>query len=125
MSWKSFLRDYFNFSRAERFGVLLLCGCVVLALTVRWLLPYWTKPQLPDTTTFVEEIARFRRAVDSVFLAKDLSGAAPVYLQPTTDLFYFDPNQATNKEWEKLGLNERQIRNIRNYQASGGNFKRK
>ena len=125
MSWKSFLRDYFNFSRAERFGVLLLCGCVVLTLTIKWMLPYWTKPQLPDTTAFAEEIARFRRAVDSVFYAKDLSGATPVYLQPTTDFFYFDPNRATDKEWERLGLNERQIRNIRNYQASGGNFRRK
>lgn len=125
MSWKSFLRDYFNFSRAERFGVLILCGCVLLTLMVRWSLPYWTKPQSPDTTAFAEEIARFRQAVDSVFLAKDLSGAAPVYMQPSTDLFFFDPNRTTDGEWKRLGLNERQIRNIRNYQASGGNFRRK
>jgi len=125
MSWKTFIKDYFNFSRAERLGVLVLCGCVLLAMIVRWSLPYLTKPKFPDTSAFAEEIARFRRAVDSVYLAKDLSGTSPVYFQPTSDLFYFDPNKVSDKEWEKLGLNERQIRNIRNYQASGGNFKRK
>jgi len=125
MSWKSFLKDYFNFSRAERFGVLALCGCVLLAMIVRWSLPFLTKPKYPDISAFTEEIARFRRAVDSVYLAKDLSVTSPVYLQPTSDLFYFDPNKVSDKEWKKLGLNERQILNIRNYQASGGNFKQK
>ena len=125
MSWKSFLKDYFNFSRAERYGVLVLCGGVLLAMTAKWSLPYWIKPKIPDTSAFAEEIAQFRRAVDSVFLAKDISGTSSVYLQPTSNLFYFDPNRVTDKEWEKLGLNERQIRNIRNYQASGGQFKRK
>ena len=125
MSWKSFVKDYFNFSRAERFGVLALCGCVLLAMTVKWLLPCWNSPRLPDTSAFAEEITRFRRAVDSVLVAKDLSGTPLVYLQTTSDFFYFDPNRTTDREWEKLGLNERQIRNIRNYQASGGHFKRK
>ena len=127
MSWKSFLKDYFNFSRAERFGVLALCGCILLTMIVRWSLPYLTKPKVPDISVFAEEIARFRRAIDSVYLAKDLteSTSFSTTLQPTSDLFYFDPNKASDKDWEKLGLNERQIRNIRNYQASGGNFRRK
>ena len=125
MSWKTFLKDYFNFSRAERFGVVALCGCVLLAMIVRWSLPYWKSPEISDISVFAEEISRFRCAVDSVLFAKNQSGTSPAYLQSTPDFFYFDPNQTTDKEWEKLGLNERQIRNIHNYQASGGHFKRK
>ena len=120
MSWKTFLKDYFRFSRAERFGILALCGCILLILIVKWSLPYWIKPRIPDITAFSEEIAQFRRAVDSVSHTKDI-----VELQSAPDFFFFDPNKTTDEEWEKLGLNERQIRNIRNYQASGGQFKRK
>ncbi len=124
MSWKSFLKDYFNFSRAERSGILILCGCILLILTIRWTLPYWTKRQAPDTTAYENEIAQFRLAADSMSLAKDQTDPS-IYVQSAPNLFYFDPNRATNEDWGKLGLNERQIRNIRNYQAKGGNFKRK
>jgi len=124
MSWKSFQKDYFNFSRAERFGILVLCGCILLALIIRWRLPFWVQPHIPDTVVYATEIAQFRRAVDSVFIAKGPSGT-PVNIQSIPELFYFDPNRATDEEWNRLGLNDRQIRNIRNYQASGGNFKRK
>jgi DNA uptake protein ComE-like DNA-binding protein len=124
MSWKSFQKDYFNFSRAERFGILVLCGCILFAFIIRWWLPFWIHPHTPDTNVFAKEIAQFRRAVDSLFIAKGPSGT-PINLQSTRDLFYFDPNRTTDDEWNKLGLNERQIRNIRNYQASGGYFKQK
>jgi len=124
MSWKTFLKDYFRFSRAERFGILFLCGCILLIFIVRWTLPYWIKPRIPDTTAFSEEIAQIRRAVDAVSQAKDIYVASDD-LQSPPDFFFFDPNKTSDGEWEKLGLNERQIRNIRNYQASGGQFKRK
>jgi len=124
MSWKTFLKDYFRFSRAERLGIVALCGCILLILIVRWSLPYCIKPRIPDITAYSEEIAQFRRAVDAVSQAKDVF-VASVELQSTPDFFFFDPNKTTDEEWERLGLNERQIRNIRNYQASGGQFKRK
>ncbi|MDR1153780.1 MAG: helix-hairpin-helix domain-containing protein [Bacteroidales bacterium] len=124
MSWNTFFKDYLNFSRAERFGVLVLCGCILLVLTVKWTLPYWTKRRTVDITAYKEEISRFRRAADSVSLAKGQTDQL-IYVQSAPDLFYFDPNRITDEEWEKLGLNERQIRNIRNYRAKGGHFKRK
>ena len=124
MSWKTFLRDYLSFSRAGRFGILVLCGCVLSVMMVRWFLPCWIKPEIPDTTEFAEEIAQFRHVVDSVSHIKEIL-IATVNLQATPEYFYFDPNRTTDEEWEKLGMNERQIRNIRNYQAKGGQFKRK
>jgi DNA uptake protein ComE-like DNA-binding protein len=124
MSWKSFLKDYLNFSWAERFSVLVLCGCILLALTVKRTLPYWTKRRTSDITAYQKEISRFRRAADSMLIAKNQT-APPIYVPSAPDLFYFDPNRITDEEWGKLGLNERQIRNIRNYRAKGGHFKRK
>ena len=123
MSWKSFLKDYCNFSRAERLGIMVLSGCFLLALAFRWLLPYLVKSRIPDFAAYKEEIAVFREAADSAYFVKNQSETAERVL--VSQLFYFDPNRTTDDEWGKLGLNERQIQNIRNYQAKGGHFKRK
>ena len=123
MSRKSLLNDYFNFSRGDRFGIVVLCGCILLMLTFRWSLPYLVKSQSPDTVAFEEDIALFRKAADSVYFVKNQTETTEQLL--TSRFFYFDPNRISDDEWGKLGLNERQIRNIRNYQAKGGHFKRK
>lgn len=39
--------------------------------------------------------------------------------------FMFDPNVATDDDFRRLGLSDRQIRTIRNYQSKGGIFKNK
>jgi len=93
-------------------------------LIMRWSLPYWIKHQLPDTSAFDEEIAQFRMAARSASPAQEQTEPF-INLQSVSELFFFDPNRTTDGDWYKLGLNERQIRNIRNYQANGGYFKRK
>ncbi len=40
----------------------------------------------------------------------------------TLNPFPFNPNQLSAEEWKKLGLSDRQIRNIKNYEAKGGKF---
>ena len=42
-----------------------------------------------------------------------------------SELFPFDPNTATDEDFLLLGLNEKQIRTIRNYQNKGGKFRSK
>ncbi len=125
MSWKSFLKEYFSFSRRERYGVLVLCGCILLILTVKWMLPHLIKRQVPDTTAYEKEITLFRQAADSVSSAKNQIHPLVEESQSGVELFYFDPNTTTDEDWERLGLTQRQIRNIRNYQEKGGHFKEK
>ena len=124
MSWKSFIKEYFSFSWADRIGIVCICLCILLILIIKWSLPWRTKHSISDIDAYEKEIVQFRRAADSVLLAKDQTESS-IQLQSSPDFFYFDPNLATDDEWERLGLNERQIRNIRNYLASGGSFKRK
>ncbi len=126
MSWKSFPKRYAGFSRAERYGIAGLCGCILLVLIVRLCLPHWVKHQAPDTSAYENEIALFRQAVDSVQAAKSIASVEPTDAgRLTAELFYFDPNTATDKDWERLGMTSRQIRTIRNYQAKGGHFRKK
>ncbi len=37
-------------------------------------------------------------------------------------LFQFDPNTATDEQWTKLGLSQKQIKTINNYKLKGGKF---
>lgn len=51
-------------------------------------------------------------------------------IQPTQvkiqyELFTFDPNTCSDKDFQRLGLAERQIQTLRNYQSKGGNFRSK
>lgn len=41
------------------------------------------------------------------------------------ELFDFDPNKATDEDYKKLGLSEKQINTINNYKNKGGTFKTK
>jgi competence ComEA-like helix-hairpin-helix protein len=50
-------------------------------------------------------------------------GKSPVKSSP--EYFFFDPNAASDLDFHRLGITERQIRTIRNYQQKGGVFHRK
>ena len=43
----------------------------------------------------------------------------------TFEMFFFDPNKATDAQFLRLGLSEKQIRIVRNYQLKGGSFRTK
>jgi len=103
---------------------MALCCIVILLLIVRLLTPRFIGTQIVDTSAFADEIAQFRLSVGSSASESEQEDAL-LHEQSTLAFFYFDPNLASNEDWEKLGLSERQIRNIRNYQASGGSFRRR
>jgi len=77
--------------------------------------------EFPDVGLFEAEIALFRQNLTTV----EQTETAETTVIVVSELFYFDPNIATDFEFGQLGLNQRQISNIRNYQAAGGRFRRK
>jgi DNA uptake protein ComE-like DNA-binding protein len=114
------LKKYFRFSRSERSGILLLCGLILVTLAVKIYLPRRDISEKPDFSAYEREIASFLQSVDS--LQANISVERE---DEEVTYFYFDPNAVSDGEWKQLGLNERQIRNIRNYQAKGGRFRKK
>jgi len=44
---------------------------------------------------------------------------------PASELFPFNPNRLPAEKWRKLGLTDKQIRVIHNYESKGGSFRRK
>ena len=123
---KSFHDDYFNFSRSERFGLIVLSVCLLITFAIKCILPYLLNGKTFDSSAFAHEIEAFREAIaESDRYSKEQIESSYYDEQSNADLFAFDPNLSTDADFTRLGFNERQIRNIRNYQASGGSFKRK
>ena len=115
------MKDYFNFSRAERIGIFVLCTSTVLILCINSLKSNQVKLKAHELTAFVHEIAVFRQQMAALSEHVETITTEEIADQ----LFHFDPNTAKDEDWVKLGLNSRQIQNIRNYQAAGGRFRRK
>lgn len=69
------------------------------------------KNQQSDTSN-IEEYSR-QNVVD---FEKDKK----VYVK--AELFEFDPNNLPDGDWRRLGLSDKQIKSIRNYEAKGGRF---
>ena len=100
----------------------MLCVCILGLLTIKWLMLLRTTPKLPDVSAFASEIELFRQSLATFEQFDQIETEA---IEMVAEYFYFDPNRATDEEWDRLGLNRRQIQNIRNYQAAGGSFRRK
>jgi len=59
------------------------------------------------------------------FLIFDKERRSPIPVIQTKELFTFDPNNATENEFLRLGLSQKQIAIIRNYQSKGGVYRNK
>ncbi len=59
--------------------------------------------------------------------AAGITGQGPLDDEPDAPekprkLFAFNPNHLPEQQWQKLGLSDRQIKGIKNYEAKGGRF---
>ncbi|MDR1667035.1 MAG: helix-hairpin-helix domain-containing protein [Bacteroidales bacterium] len=122
MPLKDDLKQYFVFSRSEKYGIIVLCGLILLALVVKTVLPRFVAKE-SHAADYREEAALFRSSTDDASAGEQ--ERSMLEIAETRSYFYFDPNHATDKEWKQLGLNGRQILNIRNYQSKGGTFRKK
>jgi DNA uptake protein ComE-like DNA-binding protein len=120
---RNYFQDYFGFSKKEINGIFVL----LLILFILILIPYCYQPEVrsnpAELAQFKREIAEFEQSVKSdraysyrdIPVAKPKSKSRPAY-------FEFNPNELSAADWKKLGLSDKQILVIQNYQAKGGKF---
>ncbi len=115
--WRSFLKDYFSFSAADRNGIIVLCAIILLIILLTWVLPgIYVSGSKNDHYEFREAALSFY-SNDTVDIE--------TIREEKADLFYFDPNQLTAEEMSRLGFGDRLIRTMQNYLNRGGKFFRK
>jgi competence protein ComEA len=127
------IKDYFSFNKGERNGIIVLLIILVLVIAVPFLFPYFIKKESPDFSKFDKEIDAFEKSLkkneeavswNDTTYAKDFDysnvdkSAAETQLHP----FIFDPNGLSEEKWKEIGLSDKQIKTIKNYEAKGGKF---
>ena len=127
---KQFLRDYFVLNRKERNGIFVLLSIILLLVLYLSFSDYFFPKDKIDFSGFEKEITRFeaeqKQISDSVsqipknyFTGSDKSDPGSI------ERFSFNPNNLPAEDWKRLGLSEKQIRIIRNYESKGGEFRKK
>lgn len=131
---KQFLRDYFTFNRRERNGVFILLSIILLLILYLFLSDYFYNhfsiENKIDFSKFEKEISIFeaeqKRSSDSAeqFTRNYFSGGN-IPEPEEIERFNFNPNNLPEKDWKRLGLSDKQIRIIKNYENKGGQFRTK
>ena len=118
----NFLKDYFSFSKSERNGIVILILLIFVLIIAPKLLPLFIKSKPIDFSHFKKEIQEFERQM--ALQTHQVEEEAP-YLKDyfrEYELFEFDPNNLSKEKWKLLGINDRTISIIKNYESKGGKF---
>ncbi|PCJ81588.1 MAG: hypothetical protein COA57_14140 [Flavobacteriales bacterium] len=123
---KQEIKDYFTFNRRERNGILVLLSIIVLLLFAINFMHWFYSKTTTDFSEFEEEIDIFLTAQNQEdsqkkFYSKNTEKKSEAHIE----YFKFNPNNLAVEQWEKLGLSEKQVQVIYNYEAKGGKFRSK
>ena len=129
---KQFIRDYLTFNKRERNGVFVLIAIITLLLFYLNISDKLVKTETVDFTKFENETrvlnASMAQEDDSLKQEQQKNYTSAIADRPVkskADYFNFDPNNLPEADWKRLGLNDKQIHIIKNYEAKGGKFKTK
>ena len=125
------IQYFFTLNKSEQRGIIALIILILLISATYFMLPFLFETDKTDFASFEQEIASFRQDQQKVH-----DSIRIIRLQNTGELdrtlasqkikpFPFDPNKLPAEAWEALGLTDKQIKSIKNYEAKGGKFRRK
>ena len=121
------MNDYFDYSRKDRLGMLVLVSLIILLLALPAFFSQQTAviPQLADTAWLAaaRKLEINGSAVDSESDESPSEYQHPQFQRKSEkQLFYFDPNMISFDEWKKLGLRDKTIHTIQHFLGKGGYF---
>ena len=129
---KQFLKDYFTFNRRQRNGVFILLSIICLLIVCINIAAHFVPKEKVDFSQFKKEIAEFEsnrsQQKDSLQIENEEDTSfvfAEALVKETSKLFPFNPNDLPEEQWKQLGLSDKQIRVIKNYESKGGKFYKK
>ena len=125
------IKNYFNFNKGERIGIMVVIAVIILVLAYPYLIKVTVEDNKEEFLQFAKEIEQFenslKNAADSVDEARKLDfqqmdrSVAENKITP----FIFNPNMLPSEQWSKMGLKDWQIKVIKKYEAKGGKFYKK
>lgn len=111
-------RKWFSFSKGERIAIVTILAAILVLILLCVFRPSHKSLSDASLHNLDSLLALRQNAIEAQ------RQQAAVNMQEARELhpFPFNPNAMTEEEWQQIGLTDRQIRNIMNYQAKGGRF---
>ncbi|MEJ6982166.1 helix-hairpin-helix domain-containing protein [Pedobacter sp. P351] len=124
---KSF-KEFFEFSKKELNGLLILSILLMCILSAPIIYAYLNPPKKYDYSEYIAEVKEFRASAADKVPYKSRYRSNKVEADDEAfsgELFTFNPNNLSASDWKRLGLSDKQIKVIKNYESKGGKFYRK
>ena len=112
------IRKWLTFNKGERIAIITIMAVIVVLILACLFRP--SRKSLSDGALHdLDSLLALRQAaVEAQQRQQAERGQETAELHP----FPFNPNTLTEEGWKKIGLSDRQVSNIMNYQAKGGKF---
>lgn len=128
--WNEIVKDYFNFTKKERSGIIWLILIVIFISLGSFFHSHFTKKSSFDSAEFKHEIALLKedsssgngyKSFDNEY-DNDYSLPDKDRTEIKAETFFFDPNTISEAEWMRLGIREKTAKTILKYVSKGGKF---
>ncbi|MBA3704969.1 MAG: hypothetical protein H0W84_03440, partial [Bacteroidetes bacterium] len=124
---KKIIRDYLTFNKRERNGVFVLIAIITLLILYLSVSDIFLETKTVDFAKFEKEIEVLQGSATEEKNYSQLENKTFIKNKPKQEIEYFnfDPNNLPDADWKRLGLSDKQIHTIKNYESKGGKFKTK
>ncbi len=124
---KNIFRDFFTFNKRERNGVFILLSIICALVLYLNISSNFVSQDPVDFTQFDKEVKAFQATIEDKVEAKEYGHKPEIELEEHNNVerFSFNPNNLSEQNWKRLGLNDKQIKSIKKYESKGGKFRTK
>lgn len=132
---KKNFKDYFAFSKSERRGIFVLLILLLLIIIINTALPLYITKGKSDFSAFESIVNDFEKTKEVVNKKSyhnfskeknfDFNNSDRSVVEKTITPFTFDPNNLPDDKWKELGMTDKQIKVIKNFESKGGKFYKK
>jgi competence ComEA-like helix-hairpin-helix protein len=112
-------KNYLSITKKEWNGMVVLVVLIAATLALPYIYQLWHKDSTINQTELNQALAILGKAkIDST---QNIVSDNKITI---ATLFDFNPNSLPSGKWKQLGLSDREIQIIKNYEAKGGHFYR-
>ena len=126
---KNIFRDFLTFNKRERNGVFILISIICVLVLYLNISSNFISEEQVDFTKFDNDVAAFQKTIkEKESLSEYPKMVNPIMLDKENnkiERFIFNPNNLSSQDWSRLGLSDKQIKTIKNYESKGGKFRKK
>jgi competence protein ComEA len=115
---KSHLKNYLSVTKTQWNGMVVFVLLIAVILAAPYVYQHFKQDKVVDFTGFEKDVALLKQASGGQDIDEPLSDEKVA----KPNLFVFNPNNLPAAQWKQLGLSDRQISIIKNYEAKGGHF---